>query len=89
MREEYDFRAMGPAVRGKYAQRGNAEEPSVRVLRKDGIVEEGPLSKMRERFKLPEVPADDAHTSGAVTFVAVPNNLLPKVQEIIAAAQNH
>jgi hypothetical protein len=89
MREEYDFRAMGPAVRGKYARPRPEQEPSVRILRKDGIVEEGPLSRMRERFELNEVSADEARKSGDVTFVAVPNDLVTKVQELIAHAQNH
>jgi hypothetical protein len=90
LRDEFDFRAMGPVVRGKYAQRFGAQEPSIRILRKDGIIEEGPLSKMRARFGLKGagVSPDDAQ-AGNVTLVAVPNELVPKVQELISHSQSH
>ena len=40
--------------------------------------------KCDERFELNDVSADEAQKSGDVTFIAVPNDLVTKVQELIA-----
>jgi hypothetical protein len=84
MRDEYDFRSMRGAVRGKYAERYRAKEPTVRIFHEDGTIEEGPLAAMRKKFDLSELPPDANDNFRNVTFVSVPNELVPQVQELIA-----
>lgn len=83
MQADYDFRKLRGVERGKFAERYRTENVTVRILQKDGTIVEGSLSEMRKKFGPLEVSAD-VTDRGQITFIAVPNELVPQVQALIA-----
>ena len=87
MRSEYDFNKMRRGRRGKYAESFRTKEPTVRILHKDGKIEEGLLTEIRKKYELAESTEKMIDESADVTLIAVPNNLVSQVQDLIAGGQ--